>query len=455
MSTPIVQLKKILTESKIESNEPDVGKRLRVRLNCMGVEKRPDTNDKAGATKYYTRRSGQFVYGRQNLHKGAFGVVPEHLDGFESSADIPAFDVSTSCKPEWIELFLKQGGYYLELAKLASGVGSQRISPTKFLALEIPLPTISEQELILRKVDGFLSNQVQLFGELTHQQTLLKKLRQQILQEAIEGKLTADWRAENPDVEPASELLKRIAAEKAELVKAKKIKKQKALPPISDEEIRCRYPDSWGLTRLGIVSDVRGGITKNSTKRAGHKLSLPYLRVANVYANRLELNEIKEIGLAESEVERYSLQDADLLVVEGNGSRDQVGRIALWDGSIEPCLHQNHLINVRMIDKELHEWALYFYLSPFGREILEQQARTSTGLYNLSTGKISNLPFFLPSVDEQRIIVLRIKELLVICDQLETQIAQNQTHADALMQAVLREAFTQGSPDKTQGTANA
>ncbi len=142
---PVVKLSTVLTESKIESTYPDISKRLRVRLNTNGVEKRPITNDKAGATKYYIRRAGQFIYGRQNLHKGAFGVIPDELDGFESSADIPSFDVNEQCVPEWIELFLKQGGYYLQLSILASGVGSKRISPKKVFNLEIPCPSIDRQ----------------------------------------------------------------------------------------------------------------------------------------------------------------------------------------------------------------------------------------------------------------------------------------------------------------------
>jgi len=88
-----VKLGSLLTESKILSENPDTDKRLRVRLNMLGVEKRPKTNDKEGATKYYKRKAGQFIYGKQNLHKGAFGIIPHELDGFESSLDIPAFDV--------------------------------------------------------------------------------------------------------------------------------------------------------------------------------------------------------------------------------------------------------------------------------------------------------------------------------------------------------------------------
>lgn len=344
------------------------------------------------------------------------------------------------------------------VAATKSGTSKESINQTNFKNHEIPYFDIELQDFWIEKLKNTLVLKDLLGSELTHQQILLKKLRQQILQEAIEGKLTAEWRDQHPDVEPASELLKRISTEKAQLVKDKKIKAQKKMPAITDEGLPFELPQGWVLTRLGEVSDVRGGITKNSTKRAGHKLTLPYLRVANVYANRLELSEIKEIGLAESEVARYLLEVADLLFVEGNGSRDQVGRVAIWDGSIEPCLHQNHLINVRLMDKGLHEWVLFFYLSPFGRGVLEDQARTSTGLYNLSTGKISNLPLFLPSIEEQGLIISKIKNHLTLCDQLETQITQNQIHSEQLMQAVLKEAFShnnEAEPAVNKGKASA
>lgn len=448
MAFPLIKLKEVLTESKVEAPSSNSSKRIRVRLHAKGVEKRPEMNDKEGATKYYIRRAGQFVYGRQNLHKGAFGVIPPELDGFQSSSDIPSFDVAARCLPEWVDLFLKQGGYYLELSKLASGVGSQRISPSKFLSLEMPLPSIEQQRAILDQVEFYKVSQSQLLFELTHQQTLLKKLRQQILQEAIEGKLTADWRAQNPDVEPASELLKRIAAEKAQLIKEKKIKVQKPLPPISDEEKSFELPQGWEWCRLANVGFVIGGLTKNAAKRSGHEIFLPYLRVANVYANRLDLTEVKEIGVADSEIGNLLLEKDDLLVVEGNGSRDQVGRIARWDGSIAPCIHQNHVIKVRLVDTQNVLWILYWYLSPIGRSLVEEQARTSTGLYNLSTGKVSNLALAIPPLDEQQAIVTKVEKLFAICDQLETQITHNQGHAEQLMQTVLKEAFSHNNETK-------
>ncbi len=102
-----VKLGDILTENKIESLSTSTDKRIRVRLNVKGVEQRPVTNEKTGATKYYTRRAGQFIYGKQNLFKGAFGTIPDELDSFETSSDLPAFDVKECSTSKWVCLFLR------------------------------------------------------------------------------------------------------------------------------------------------------------------------------------------------------------------------------------------------------------------------------------------------------------------------------------------------------------
>jgi type I restriction enzyme S subunit len=97
---------------------------------------------------------------------------------------------------------------------------------------------------------------------------------------------------------------------------------------------------------LRDVAEVTGGLTKNA-KRDGLALRRPYLTVANVYANRLELDDIGTIGIQESELARVEMRPGDLLVVEGNGSLSQLGRVAIWTGVIDGCVHQNHLIKVR------------------------------------------------------------------------------------------------------------
>ena len=140
---------------------------------------------------------------------------------------------------------------------------------------------------------------------------------------------------------------------------------------------------------------MSGALTKNK-QRDGHKLFRPFLRVANVYSNALRLEEVHNIGVTESELDRVELRRFDLLVVEGNGSLDQIGRVALWDGSIQGCVHQNHLIKVRFGTELLAWYALIWCLSPLGRSLIEQFASSIAGLYTLGISKVENLPITVP-----------------------------------------------------------
>ena len=106
-------------------------------------------------------------------------------------------------------------------------------------------------------------------------------------------------------------------------------------------------PKGWPVVPVKKVGDVQGGL-QVSSKRKGNPISVPYLRVANVYRDQLDLEEIKEIDVTDRELERVRLDAGDVLIVEGHGNPEEIGRSAVWDGSINDCVHQNHLIRVRV-----------------------------------------------------------------------------------------------------------
>lgn len=168
-------------------------------------------------------------------------------------------------------------------------------------------------------------------------------------------------------------------------------------------------PKAWAWGRLEQVTFITGGLTKNP-KRDKVLTKLPYLRVANVYANQLRLEEIEHIGVDSSELPKLLLRADDLLIVEGNGSKDQIGRLAIWDDSITPCVHQNHLIKARPIDPRLSKWILYWLMSPAGRHFVEQVASSTSGLYTLSVNKIGDLVLPLAPLPEQERIVAEIEK---------------------------------------------
>ena len=147
--------------------------------------------------------------------------------------------------------------------------------------------------------------------------------------------------------------------------------------------------------RLCDVAEVTGGLTKNS-KRDRLPLKLPYLRVANVSFAQIDVTEMLEIGLTEEEKEKTLLQYGDLLFVEGNGSPEQIGRVAVWRDEVIPCVHQNHLIKARLnTSRILPVFAMYYFMSQKGRSQIKEKAVSTSGLYTLSVSKVES--FRLPA----------------------------------------------------------
>ena len=168
-----------------------------------------------------------------------------------------------------------------------------------------------------------------------------------------------------------------------------------------DSLVKSRFVEMFGAGdfprfRLDEVADVQGGLTKNS-RREALPMQLPYLRVANVGpTGGVDTSEMLSIGLTGVEARKTLLKADDLLFVEGNGSKDQIGRAAIWDGSIDPCVHQNHLIRARLHDNVLPIFALAFFSSSVGRRQITDKAASTSGLFTLSTGKIKSLELPVP-----------------------------------------------------------
>ena len=144
-------------------------------------------------------------------------------------------------------------------------------------------------------------------------------------------------------------------------------------------------PKGWTLIPLGKIGNVQGGL-QVTTKREKNPIELPYLRVANVYRDRLELNEIKTIRVTEDEKKRIALKTGDILIVEGHGNKNEIGRSAVWNGSINPCLHQNHIIRVRIDEQIAKTKYISFYLNSLGgRKQMLFYGKTTSGLNPKST----------------------------------------------------------------------
>jgi type I restriction enzyme S subunit len=199
-------------------------------------------------------------------------------------------------------------------------------------------------------------------------------------------------------------------------------------------------PEGWCWATLEQLGLVTGGLTKNA-KRDTIPTTFPYLRVANVYANELRLEDVARIGVEQSEIARVLLCPGDLLVVEGNGSIDQIGRVALWDGSIDPCLHQNHIIKVRFVPISLSGWVLQWLLSPGGRQAVQTVASSTSGLHTLSISKVASLPVPLCPMAEQERLREGVDRLLSVTSDAEAVTSKTVARCARLRQSILRWTF--------------
>lgn len=430
-----VPLGELLVESKIPAENPDPDRRIRVRLHVEGVEKRPLENEMKGATKQFIRRAGQFIYGRQNFHKGAFGVVPIELDGYETSADIPSFDVREDCLPDWIYYFFKSGKRYLELEKFARGVGSQRIHPKQIYDIEIPLPPKDKQFELIQVINDTELNFNDLVGEHTQQLNLLKKLRQQILQDAVQGRLVP----QETNDEPASKLLERIKAEKEKLVREKKIKKEKTQPEIEPKEIPYEIPDSWVWCRLmeitTLITDGKHGDCKNK-ENSGYY----FLSAKDLQKNRFIYEGARQITY-EDFIEthrRTNLETGDLCVVNTGAT---IGKtvIASENGFTRRTTFQKSVAVIKVVKPLIS----VHYVEKLLLSQTSNLLKTSRGsaINNLLLGDMKSMLIPLPPKLEQLRIVEKIEQLMKICDELEQSIKQNQKYTQELLHVALKEAL--------------
>ena len=253
------------------------------------------------------------------------------------------------------------------------------------------------------------SKKIDLYG--------IKKLRELILELAVRGKLVP----QNPEDEPASKLLERIGAEKARLVREKKIPKQKPLPVIDDKEYPFQLPDGWVWAHFEDVADIQSGITKGR-KLAGRELvSIPYLRVANVQRGYLDLDEIKEVKIPVEEVDKYRVMQRDLLITEG-GDWDKVGRTAIWADELPYAAHQNHVFKARIFLAEQSELWLERYLNgPVARQYFANSSKQTTNLASINKTQLRGCLIAIPPAEEKERIVTKVDELMALCDQIEQQ----------------------------------
>ncbi|MGD9625214.1 MAG: restriction endonuclease subunit S [Arcobacter sp.] len=318
-----------------------------------------------------------------------------------------------------------------------SGTSKESINQSNLRNYEIPYFEIDKQNLWIDKLVNTKSIKEDLELELSTGQSLLKQLKQTILQEAIEGKLTAKYRAKNPDIGTAKELLEQIKIEKEKLVKDKKIKASKPLAPINENEIPFDVPQNWEWCRLGETGIFERGKSKHRPRNDETLFidgQYPLIQTGDVsqskYTNYL-INtynkKYNDFGLSQSR-----LWSKGTLCITIAANIAETGFL-----NIDACFPDS-VVGFNSIDNTISKLIHYFLI--ISKEEIERFA-PATAQKNINLEIINELYFPLPPLEEQKEIVATIEKLFAICDELESEINQNKTTVDNLMATVLKEAF--------------
>lgn len=293
-----------------------------------------------------------------------------------------------------------------------NAIKGKTLNATSLSNLMIPLPPLAEQQSIVAKIEELMPL-VEEYGKAEERLTALNaefpdKLRKSILQQAIQGKLTE----RDPADEPASELLKRIRAEKERLIKEGKIKKEKPLPPITEDEMPFEIPDGWTWASIG---ETCANIQYGTSEKSSPKGRIAVLRMGNLQNGRIDYSNLV-YSSNEYDIERCHLDFNDLLFNRTN-SKELVGKTAIYKAEI-PAIYAGYLIRVTPVVLNA-DFLNYVMQSQIFKDYCLAVKTDAIGQSNINAEKLKRFVFPLPPLAEQQRIVNRVNELLAVCDELK------------------------------------
>lgn len=175
-----------LDESRIPGNDGSTARKLTVRLYGKGIGPKQDRTAGSANTRYYIRRAGQFIYSRLDFLNGAFAVVPDHLDGFQSTLDLPAFDIAPRVNPIWLLNYVTRPAYYENQQNLARGQRvARRVNPDDLLASEVAVPTRERQD----EIAAILTLCIDEINSTKSMVAALRRQKSGLMQKLLTGKI--------------------------------------------------------------------------------------------------------------------------------------------------------------------------------------------------------------------------------------------------------------------------
>ena len=425
-----VPLSQVVKQKKdiIRIDDSQEYKRVRIRIHRKGMVLRDIVKGLEIKTKsQQVCKEGQLLVAEIDAKVGGYGIVTKDLDGAIVSSHYYLFDIDNArLSQEYLGHILKTDMFFSQI-KAEGSTNYASIRPKHILEIEIPLPSLEEQKKIVRKLDSYSSAKDKVESHNSENIELITKLRSSILSEAVQGKLVP----QNPKDEPASELLK-------------KIKKEKPLPPISEDEKPYALPKGWAWTRLPKIvtfdnGSIRrgpfgGSITKPMFVSKGYKI----YEQKNAIYNNFKLGHYYIDENKFNEMKNFEIKPNDIII----SCSGTIGKLAVVPFDAEKGIINQALLkltlNQEIITNDFFKILFYAYI--MSTNTLNDLK--GTAMKNIvSIGILKKLPIPLPPLPEQHRIVEKVDKLMKLCDELEAKVKENQHNAEKLMEAVLKESF--------------
>jgi len=351
--------------------------------------------------------------------------------------------------------------YYIDY-RLSDLTGDSRGSTIKYIRLgdlrdyPIPIAPLDQQLRIVAEIEKQFSRLDEAVANLKRVKANLKRYKAAVLKTAVEGKLTEDWRKQNPNIEPASKLLERILAERrakweeTEFTKLKakrkapennKWKEKYQAPETLDEKDLPVLPKGWVWIRLEqILESLRNGISAKPDQVDG----LAILRISAVRPLTVNLSDVRYLPVDKStEYASYQLNDGDLLFTRYNGNPDFVGVCGVVKQIETPTVHPDKIIRAT-VTNEIETCPSYLEMvlnAGESRAHIASMVRTTAGQSGVSGTDIKNIPVPIPPSAEQQLIVRKVAKEFSIIDSIEQQVGSIFHRAERLRQSVLTRSF--------------
>ena len=340
------------------------------------------------------------------------------------------------------------------VSKTKTGTSKESINRGNFSNYEIPYFPIEFQLANYQKFVNAKNIIKNLLEESEKQKNYIKQLRQNILQEAIEAKLTSDWRKQNPVQKgnpdyDAEALFEQIQKEKyhtdSVLLTQNQDKKKKGKSldfpyPCDNEEKPFAIPDGWKWVRLGEIID---SIVYGTSEKCSYddRQNSAILRIPNLSSGIIDATDLKYTNLSKTEKNELSLRENDVLVIRSNGSPEIVGKMVNVPKDYENYCYAGYLIRLRFTIPEIGLFIAKISSTNNLRKQIEEPLRTTVGINNINSDEIKALRFPLPPLEEQKEIVTKIEKHLQSVSDLENQITKREQLTKQLMQSILKDAF--------------